>query len=277
MPPCAARESDSLVQRGGDSRLESFAPNHARGPALFSNMAIQTGLILRTVFWPSAAPDRRVDRFDHSSAGDRACSSRSFHPRPASSNSDLAKWTRRHAGPLQLIVDSTGLKLNGPGEWLVEKHGTTKRRSWHKLHIGLDAVSGEIVASTLTGRDIDDGSQVAALLDQVDGSVGVFMGDGAYDSADVYAAVEERHPDALVIVPHEQGPLPAHKLPPPSVTDTFGTLPPGAVAVGRLPADTIEALWSRLRSAATSVSSATPFDLIPRRLDELKSRSPTMF
>jgi hypothetical protein len=60
------------------------------------------------------------------------------------------------------------------------------------LHIGLDAVSGEIVASTLTGRDIDDGSQVAALLDQVDGSVGVFMGDGAYDSADVYAAVEER-------------------------------------------------------------------------------------
>jgi hypothetical protein len=35
-----------------------------------------------------------------------------------------------------LIVDSTGLKLNGPGEWLVEKHGTTKRRSWHKLHIG---------------------------------------------------------------------------------------------------------------------------------------------
>ena len=117
----------------------------------------------------------------------------------------LPKWTRRHAGPLQLIVDSTGLKLNGPGEWLVEKHGTTKRRSWHKLHIGLDAVSGEIVASTLTGRDIDDGSQVAALLDQVDGSVGVFMGDGAYDSADVYAAVEERHPDALVIVPPRAG------------------------------------------------------------------------
>ena len=65
--------------------------------------------------------------------------------------------------------------------------------------------SGEIVASTLTGRDIDDGSQVAALLDQVDGSVGVFMGDGADDSADVYAAVEERHPDALVIVPPRAG------------------------------------------------------------------------
>jgi len=98
-----------------------------------------------------------------------------------------------------------GPELNGPGEWLVEKHGTTKRRSWHKLHIGLDAVSGEIVASTLTGRDIDDGSQVAALLDQVDGPVGVFLGDGAYDSADVYAAVEERNSDALVIVPPRAG------------------------------------------------------------------------
>jgi transposase len=73
------------------------------------------------------------------------------------------------------------------------------------LHIGLDAVSGEIVASTVTGRVIDDGSQVAALLDQVDGSVGVFMGDGAYDSADVYAAVEERLPDALVTVPPRAG------------------------------------------------------------------------
>jgi transposase len=73
------------------------------------------------------------------------------------------------------------------------------------LHIGLDAVSGEIVASTVTGRVIDDGSQVAALLDQVDGSVGVFMGDGVYGSADVDAAVEERLPDALVTVPPRAG------------------------------------------------------------------------
>ncbi len=77
-------------------------------------------------------------------------------------------------------------------------------RGWVN-YFGLDAVSGEIVASTVTGRDIDDGSQVAALLDQVDGSVGVFMGDGAYDNADVYAAVEERYPDALVIVPPRAG------------------------------------------------------------------------
>jgi hypothetical protein len=83
--------------------------------------------------------EKREAGVDHSSAGDRACSSRSFHARPASSNSDLAKVDAPSCWALQLIVDSTGLKLNGPGEWLVEKHGTTKRRSWHKLHIGLDA------------------------------------------------------------------------------------------------------------------------------------------
>jgi hypothetical protein len=54
------------------------------------------------------------------------------------------------AGPLHLLVDSTGLKLGGAGEWLVEKHGTSRRRSWRKLHLGLDGESGEIVAIELT-------------------------------------------------------------------------------------------------------------------------------
>jgi hypothetical protein len=50
-----------------------------------------------------------------------------------------------------LLVDSTGLKLGGAGEWLVEKHGTSRRRSWRKLHIGVDAASGEVVAVAVTG------------------------------------------------------------------------------------------------------------------------------
>ena len=50
---------------------------------------------------------------------------------------------RATTGPLHLLVDSTGLKLGGAGEWLIEKHGTTRRRSWRKLHIGVDAASGE--------------------------------------------------------------------------------------------------------------------------------------
>jgi hypothetical protein len=73
---------------------------------------------------------------------------------------ELPAQPRATGGPIHLLVDSSGLKLGGPGEWLVEKHGTSKRRSWRKLHIGFDAVTGQIVASILTDRDVDDVSQV---------------------------------------------------------------------------------------------------------------------
>jgi len=82
---------------------------------------------------------------------------------------------------MHLLVDSTGLKLCGAGEWLLEKHGTKTRRAWRKLHIGTDADTGQIVAATLTGCDIDDASQVGPLLDQVAGPVASFTADGAYD------------------------------------------------------------------------------------------------
>ena len=67
---------------------------------------------------------------------------------------------------LQLLVDSTGLKLCGPGEWLVEKHGTRTRRSWRKLHLGIDADTGQIVAASLTAKEVDDDAEVGPLLDQ---------------------------------------------------------------------------------------------------------------
>ena len=103
--------------------------------------------------------------------------------------------------PVHLLVDSTGLKLCGAGEWLVEKHGTRTRRSWRKLHIGMNADSGQIVATALTTNDVDDGSQVGILLDQVAGPVASFTGDGAYDQSLVYSSVAERHPDATIITP----------------------------------------------------------------------------
>jgi hypothetical protein len=102
---------------------------------------------------------------------------------------------------VQLLVDSTGLKLCGSGEWLLEKHETKTRRSWRKLHIGVDAETGQIAAATLTTSDVDDASQVGALLDQVDGPVASFTADGAYDQDGVYGAVAAHHPEASVIVP----------------------------------------------------------------------------
>ena len=95
-------------------------------------------------------------------------------PRPTRSNTGAGGET----GPLHLLVDGTGLKLCGPGEWLVEKHGTRTRRSWRKLHLGVDADTGQIVAASLTAKEVDDGAEVGALLDQVDGAVAAFIGDG---------------------------------------------------------------------------------------------------
>ena len=111
--------------------------------------------------------------------------------------------------PLHLLVDSTGLKLGGPGEWLVDKHGTRKRRAWRKLHLGVDAGSGEIVAAELTSHEADDGAQLGPLLDQVEDALASFTGDGAYDREDVYGAVAERHPEADVIVPPRANAVPS--------------------------------------------------------------------
>jgi hypothetical protein len=83
--------------------------------------------------------------------------------------------------PLHLLVDSTGLKLCGAGEWLIEKHGTRRRRSWRKLHIGVDAKTGEIVATTLTTKDVNDASKIGPLLEQLEGPLASFTADGAYD------------------------------------------------------------------------------------------------
>src|SRR6195952_4873945 len=105
------------------------------------------------------------------------------------------------ARSIHLLVDSTGLKLCGAGEWLVEKHGTKRRRSWRKLHIGVDAGTGEIVVATLTTKDVDDASEVGPLLEQLEGPLASFVADGAYDQDSIYDAVTERDPEAAVIVP----------------------------------------------------------------------------
>jgi hypothetical protein len=110
---------------------------------------------------------------------------------------------------VHLLVDSTGLKLCGPGEWLIEKHGTKRRQAWRVLHLATDADTGRIVASVLTDKDADDGSQVGPLLERIGGAVASVTGDGAYDRGDVYAEVAARHPEAAVVVPPRANVVPS--------------------------------------------------------------------
>ena len=98
--------------------------------------------------------------------------------------------------PLHLLVDSTGLKIYGEGEWLDQKHGIRSRRRWRKLHLGVDADTHEIVAVELTPDDVGDVSEIPDLLDQIDADVASMTADGAYDGEAVYDAMAERHPEA---------------------------------------------------------------------------------
>jgi DDE family transposase len=174
---------------------------------------------------------------------------------------------RAGTGPLHLLVDSTGLKLGGAGEWLIEKHGTSRRRSWRKLHIGVDADSGEIVAVAVTRKDIDDAAMADALLDQIADPIASFTADGGYDQDQVTQAVAERHPDAAVIVPPRAGAVAsASAETAPKQRDRHLRMIPNAAAwLGKKPAATICGPRSRRRSGDTNVSSAMPFDLAPTR------------
>jgi hypothetical protein len=109
---------------------------------------------------------------------------------------------------VHLLMDSTGLKPCGAGDWLVGKHGMKTRRSWRNLHIGMDANTGEIVVAALT-NDVDDASQVGPLLDQMEGVVASFKGDGAYDQDSVYRVIIDRDPETTIIVPPRSTAVPS--------------------------------------------------------------------
>src|ERR671916_654509 len=95
-------------------------------------------------------------------------------------------------GPVHVVIDATGLKVHGAGEWLAETHGGRGRRTWRKLHLAVDPNSGEILASAPTTTEEGDAALVGPLLDQIHRPVASVTADGAYDGEPVYRAVSER-------------------------------------------------------------------------------------
>ena len=108
----------------------------------------------------------------------------------------VAKAVRTASGPVNVVIDSTGLKVFGAGEWQREKHGGKGRRTWRKLHLAVDPDTGEILASELTTTEDGDASQVGPLLDQISGPIASVTADGAYDGDPVYRIIAERDPAA---------------------------------------------------------------------------------
>ncbi len=192
----AAWQAEPRTTRGGQRTYSALAILTALAlRAAFRLTLCQTegliGSVIRLLGLDLAVPD-------HSTLSRRAETLEV--PRPRSSPG---------AEPVHLLVDSTGLKLLGAGEWLHEKHGTKVRRSWRKLHLGMDAGTGQTVASLLTTHDADDGAQVGPLLDQVPDPIASFTGDGAYDQEGVAACIGARHPEAAIIVPPRANAVPS--------------------------------------------------------------------
>lgn len=113
------------------------------------------------------------------------------------------------SGPIDVVVDSTGLKVFGAGEWRSEAYRTAKRRTWRKLHLSVNATTQEIVAEVLTSKRRDDADLVPELLAQVTSPVVKLYGDGAYDKWKLYDALarEEIQP---VIPPRRRASIRQH-------------------------------------------------------------------
>jgi transposase len=204
-------EYDAALRRRGSLTVwvtpEAIAawtptPTGRRGrPRDYSDIAIESGLMLRLAF---GRPWRQTEGMlgsimellgldlpvpDHTTFSRRSV------------DLGVATALKTANGPVTVVIDSTGLKVFGTGEWHLEKHGGKPRRTWRKLHLAVDPASGEILASELTTTEEGDASLVGPLLDQIPEEICAVLADGAYDGDPVYRAVAERAPDAAVVIP----------------------------------------------------------------------------
>ena len=111
------------------------------------------------------------------------------------------KLPKKASVSLNLVLDSTGLKIYGEGEWKVRKHGYSKRRTWRKLHLGAEPESGEIQAVLLTENSVSDDAVVKVLLEQIEHSLLACAADGAYDKRKVYDALNKHSSEVEILVP----------------------------------------------------------------------------
>jgi hypothetical protein len=107
---------------------------------------------------------------------------------------------RRSDGNLNLLVDSTGVKVRGDGEWQVRRHGPGRRRQWRKVHLAMDVATGDICALEFTSSQTGDSPVLPDLLAQipVDQPIGTVTGDGAYDTRTCHTAIAERGATAVI-------------------------------------------------------------------------------
>ena len=220
-----AAYDQSLQQRGSitfwfsDEAIKAWKAEPSGKPGAqpkFSDLAIETSLSLRLIFKQALRQTEGLigsifclmkldlDVPDHSTLSRRG---------KVIDLSSVASGDPSES--LVIIVDSTGLKIYGAGEWSETKHGLRKRREWRKLHLTINESTLEITASSLTDNHVGDPTEVPNLLDQIKNPIDEFIGDGAYDTKKVYHTVESRtekgHHNVTVPPPKNAVPSPKFK------------------------------------------------------------------
>jgi len=105
---------------------------------------------------------------------------------------------KKKGEPLHLVVDATGVKVYGEGEWKVRQHGYTKRRTWRKLHFAVDEATMEFIAVMVSTNSFKDSQVLPDLLEQTADAITQVSADGAYDSRNCYDALRERGARAAI-------------------------------------------------------------------------------
>ena len=199
--------NDALKQRGSlliwlDKEMVWHAPRAGRNgrPPVFSDGAIQFCLMVKVLFGLPLRQTTGMVASILSMAG-------LDWPVPDFSTLSRRQKTitvqipsRRAAGPLNLLVDSTGIKFLGDGEWLARKHGSHRRRQYRKVHLAMDTATGDVRAVAFTSSDKGDSPVLPDLLDQFppDEQIGTVTGDGAFDTRRCHTAILERGGTAVI-------------------------------------------------------------------------------
>ena len=211
----------SLVQRGSitlwldDEVLKNWHPKpaekrHRGGQVRYSDEAITCLLLLKAVY---RLPYRQTVGLGQSvldllGAEVRVPDYTTLCKRSADLSVELSVSNPDEAK--HIVVDSTGLKIYGEGEWKVRQHGYTKRRTWRKLHLSVDETSQEIQAVVLTEARVDDAEADQQLLTETPGEIVQVSGDGSYDKRKFYGAATERGVKRIIIPPQRNAKIWQH-------------------------------------------------------------------
>ena len=182
-------------------------------PDTYSDDAIRCGLLIKAVFRTALRSLQGFIRSIIEILGlDLICPHYSVFSRRAKGLKIPLRRLLKPGEKLNVIFDSTGVKVFGEGEWKVRKHGYSKRRTWRKVHIGMCADSRQIIVSAMTSNNVSDDEAMLHMMEALEGiPLGDVLGDGAYDTIDCREAVHGRC-GRQVIPPDKNAKLQKKKL-----------------------------------------------------------------